>query len=468
FKALATAKKIDKHILIGDFNFRGVSWPDGGTTCEIQRRFIDFLIGDLGHTQLIDESTHRSGNTLDLVFTNIPNLFKNLKTLEQNEFCLSDHYGISFNIEIDVKLKKLPKRKMYNYRRADWDGLNRALNEVNWGRFLESRDPHTSWPQFRKILTALCDTFIPKKTIKSEFQPPWYDTDCDRICKEKEKWRKRSKDPDRSVTDRESCHEKFRTCRKDFKNIMDEKLRLSVEDELDPSLISKRFWSHVKSKSKSTRIPETVRYRSRFRSNPADQATLFNEFFFDQFSTESNYNIDIDYENDVFSDLVFSSDEIFNLLRSLNPSKAAGPDGIHGMVLKRCAYSLAYPLSILFNISYATGCIPSEWKLASVVPIFKKGDKGSVENYRPISLTSLVMKVFERAIKSSMWVACKDLLDARQHGFVNDKSCTTQMIPFVNDLALAINNQSRVDIVYFDFAKAFDSVSHDLILHKLK
>ena len=78
------------------------------------------------------------------------------------------------------------------------------------------------------------------------------------------------------------------------------------------------------------------------------------------------------------------------------------------------------------------------------------------------------MKVFERAIKVSLYSACEDLLDARQHGFVNGKSCTTQMIPFVNDLALAMNNKSRVDILYFDFAKAFDSVSHDLILHKLK
>lgn len=468
FKALAAAKKIDKHILVGDFNFRGVSWPDGDTSCEVQRKFIDFLVGDLGHTQLIDNPTHKSGNTLDLVFTNVPILFKNLKTLGQNEFCLSDHFGISFDIEIDVKLKKLPKRKGYNYRKADWNGLNRALSGVNWSRVLDSRDLHTSWPLFKTILSSNCDIYIPKKTIKSQFQPPWYDSECDKILKDKEKWRKRSKDPEKSVSDRQFCLEKFRSLRRDFKRKMNEKLRLSVEDDSDPSLISKRFWSHVKSKSKSTRIPETVNYGSRFRSNTSDQATLFNEFFSDQFSSESNYNIDINYGNDTFSDLVFDSFDIFRLLKDINPGKAAGPDGIHGMVLKNCAYSLSYPLSILFNNSYSTGCIPSDWKLALVVPVFKKGDKGSVENYRPISLTSLVMKVFERAIKTSLWSACKDLLDPRQHGFVNDKSCTTQMIPFVNDLALAINDKSRIDTVYFDFAKAFDSVSHDLILYKLK
>ena len=78
------------------------------------------------------------------------------------------------------------------------------------------------------------------------------------------------------------------------------------------------------------------------------------------------------------------------------------------------------------------------------------------------------MKVFERCIKNALYAACSDLLDDRQHGFVNERSCTTQMIPFTDNLALALNNRSRTDIIYFDFAKAFDSVSHDLILSKLK
>ena len=125
-------------------------------------------------------------------------------------------------------------------------------------------------------------------------------------------------------------------------------------------------------------------------------------------------------------------------------------------------------MNLLFNLSFSTGSIPLDWKLALVVPVHKKGDKGSVDNYRPISLTSLVMKVFEKCIKSVLFSACEDLLDQRQHGFVNGKSCTTQMVPFTTDLALALNNKSKIDIIYFDFAKAFDSVSHDIILYKLK
>ena len=78
------------------------------------------------------------------------------------------------------------------------------------------------------------------------------------------------------------------------------------------------------------------------------------------------------------------------------------------------------------------------------------------------------MKVFERCIKTKLLAECEEYLDPRQHGFVNGKSCTTQMVPFADNLALALNNKSRVDVIYFDFAKAFDTVSHDLILHKLK
>ena len=95
---------------------------------------------------------------------------------------------------------------------------------------------------------------------------------------------------------------------------------------------------------------------------------------------------------------------------------------------------------MIFNTSFVTGCIPSEWKLSSVVPVHKKGEKGCVDNYRPISLTCLVMKVFERCIQKELLCKCRNLIDPNQHGFVNDKSCTTQLIPFIDDLAVTLNN----------------------------
>ena len=184
---------------------------------------------------------------------------------------------------------------------------------------------------------------------------------------------------------------------------------------------------------------------------------------------ESSYDIDINFNPDEnLNTLNFHALDVFLILKGMNAGKAAGPDNIHGIVLKNCAASLAKPLSLLFNTSYNTGCIPAEWKLALVVPVYKEGEKGCVDNYRPISLTCLTMKVFERCIHKELLSKCRQFIDPRQHGFVNNRSCTTQMMPFMDDLAFTLNTISISDIIYFDFAKAFDSVSHDLILQKLK
>ena len=247
-------------------------------------------------------------------------------------------------------------------------------------------------------------------------------------------------------------------------------MRLKVNDSSDPALISKKLWKYVKTKSKSARIPEIIRSGDRYRNKAVDQANLFNEYFYSQFSDASTYDIDIDFRQNenCFMDLRFHALDVYFILKGINSRKAAGPDRIDGIVLKNCAPSLAKPLTLMFNTSFATGCIPGEWKLASFVPVHKKDDKGCVDNYRPISLTCLVMKVFERCIHRELYLACASKLDPRQHGFLNGKSCTTQMVPFIDDLSLALNNKIRSNIIYFDFAKAFDSVSHDLILYKLK
>ena len=96
-------------------------------------------------------------------------------------------------------------------------------------------------------------------------------------------------------------------------------------------------------------------------------------------------------------------------------------------ILKNCSESLAYPLSLIFKISYNTGSLPKEWKLANVVPIHKKGSKDDIKNYRPVSLTCLVMKLFEKNLKEELLLRTSHLLDSRQHGFLSLKSCSTNI-----------------------------------------
>ena len=112
----------------------------------------------------------------------------------------------------------------------------------------------------------------------------------------------------------------------------------------------------------------------------------------------SEYDVDIDFSNDELFDINFSCARIKKFLDNTNTNKAAGPDGIHGSVLKYYSVSLYRPLSIIYRLIYNTGIIPQEWKSANIVPIYKKGDKNLVSNYCKISLLCLSAKIMERVI----------------------------------------------------------------------
>ena len=176
----------------------------------------------------------------------------------------------------------------------------------------------------------------------------------------------------------------------------------------------------------------------------------------------------MDFSSDDFIDFRFDENNIMQILLGLDTNKSSGPDEISGMVLKNCAYSLVLPLSILFNLSFSMGQLPPDRKLANAVPIYKKGGNCDVSNYRPFSLTSLVVKIMEICIRDELYERCKHLIHEKQHGFLPAKSCATQMIPLMNDLTQSLNSRNDIDVIYFDFAKAFDSVNHDIILEKLK
>ena len=326
-----------------------------------------------------------------------------------------------------------------------------------------------AWTSFKRILFPLIDRHIPKIKISSTSQPMWYDAETHNLCREKDRLHKKWRDTDPNDIDlKKQRGLKFSDSRRKFKNLVKRKMKDNFEDDDDTNLITKKFWSYVKVNSKSYRIPELIHLGNVFRTEPLQQAELFNEHFFSQFSEVSHYDTPVDVRNFLQLDIDFSPLRILDILNNLNVNKAVGPDKIHGRLLKNCSNVLSRPLSILFRKCYKSSIIPSEWKMALVVPVHKKGPKADVENYRPISLISLVMKVMEKLVRDELMLRCNDIIDSRQHGFVPGKSCCTQLIGFCDSLALSLNSRIRSDVIYFDFAKAFDSVNHDIIITKLK
>ena len=464
-KSFYQSKKPKKIFILGDFNLSSVSWPydcEAHISNTTERLFVD-TFNDLGLTQCIHQATHSKGKVLDLLLTSDTQLVDNICVLDLNSVCKSDHAPITFEVKTKVKRKKPTKRKCYNFKRANWEALNIDLQNVSWDAMLDQVEPEIAWTRFKVKLFECVDRHIPKITIKSEFQPPWFDSELFHACQAKEAARLKFK---RTKAKLDELN--FSNARRQFKSLSSQKMRENMYNTDDPALITKKFWSHYKFANNSHRIPERMYLQNQFRNKPSEKANLFNKFFCDQFSDRSNYEVCPNYSEDEKYDILFCPIQISSLLSKMNSNKARGPDNIHGKILKNCSASLAYPLSMMFKISYNTGSIPKEWKLANVVPIHKKGPKENIENYRPISLTSLIMKTFERIIKDKILLLTHDFLNEHQHGFLSKKSCTTNMAVFSDSLALSLNDCTRTDVVYFDFAKAFDSVNHDILLYKLK
>ena len=162
--------------------------------------------------------------------------------------------------------------------------------------------------------------------------------------------------------------------------------------------------------------------------------------------------------------------DIEQILKDLNPNKALGPDKISPFVLKECACELTFPLKELIRRTISEGKLPKIWKRANVTPIFKSGSKLDAANYRPVSLTSIVCKIAETVIVANIndHMKSNSLFTNRQHGFMNNKSCTSNLLEAQDTVSLWLNEGFDVDVIYTDFSKAFDIVSHSKLKTKLE
>ena len=141
---------------------------------------------------------------------------------------------------------------------------------------------------------------------------------------------------------------------------------------------------------------------------------------------------------------------IIDAIRELSPNSAAGPDGIPSSLLINCASEIAPLLRKLFTASFLKGYIPSSFKRAAIVPIFKSGDKFLLGNYRPISLTSVICKVYERIIRKQVFsfLCDKNCLNDTQHGFRSGRSCLSALLDVYDDVMHMLNGDSIVDMFY--------------------
>ena len=171
----------------------------------------------------------------------------------------------------------------------------------------------------------------------------------------------------------------------------------------------------------------------------------------------------------VMPDIQLSENGILKLLKDLNPHKAADPDELKPLVLKERREVIAPMLRDIFQRSIEAGRVSRDWNDANVCPLFKKGDKSTASNYRPISLTCILCKVLEHIVASNRvtHLDSHQLLYDLQHGFRSKRSCETQLVMLMEDTSRNAIAGQQTDLILLDFSKAFDKVSHEKLLLKL-
>jgi len=210
-------------------------------------------------------------------------------------------------------------------------------------------------------------------------------------------------------------------------------------------------------------------------NSDAELVNSFNDHFVNVFTAEDTSSIPLPANrfvqpNRLCSDISFTQQDVLDVLTKLRIDTADGPDELSARFLTEIKDHIVYPLFIIFRKSLDEGSVPDDWKSANISPIFKKGNRNMADNYRPVSLTSLICKMFESIIRDAVVRHLEDnsLLRDSQHGFRKGRSCLTNLLTFMDKVTGYLDSGVPVDTVFLDFAKAFDKVPHRRLALKLE
>ena len=388
----------------------------------------------------------------------------------------SDHIVVSVSIDFPTNSKQdAPFHCIaYDYSRADWDGLRDHLRDVPWEDIFKLRASAAA-SEFCEWIQVGIDVYIPhrKYQVKSH-SSPWFLAACAAAIVHRNHFFRlyqREKSSDSKV--------KFRQASNRCKRVL-EAAKLAYanktkESSTSQKLGSRDFWwiaNSVLNKGKSA-IPLLFNGRE-VLSSASDKAKLFPE----NFSLNSNLD-DLGVSLPVFPsrtnlklhNISITLKMVRKVVMNLDLSKASGPNCIPVVVLENCEPELSYISVELFIKCLKESCFPDCWKVSSEVPVFKNvGERSTAKNYRPVSLLSVVSKVFEKLVNNRIVDHLEKcgLFPDFQYGFRSCRS-TADLLTVVSDrIARAFNRSGTTRAMALDISKAFDRVWHAGLLHKLK
>ena len=468
----AVQRKNSYLLICGDFNYPSVDWENEyiRENGDIIKPFLDTIQANFLYQHTTQPTRYRQGhepNLLDLVITNevgMINEFAHCPPLGE-----SDHECLLFNLECYQESHKKDEVPARNYFKADYTTIQQRLSKVDWTRELQG-DFTSGYINFTRILEASINGCIPEYKTKKKKKNMYLTAEAIRKKDLKNKlWRRYKR------TKFDYDHERYLQAKNQLRTLT-RTLRTQFERGIaqDIKTAPKKFWSYVKSRTKTKSKIPILKKDGVDVVSAKEKAETLNNFFISNFTEERLHDIPANNETlflgTYLDSFVITPEMVLEKLKELKAEKSPGLDGWHPYLLKCIDTLIHEPLSNLFQKSLIEGLVPWQWLDACVTAIHKKVLKNQLENYRPISITSIICKLMESIIRDNIvtHMGQNDIISKKQHGFIPNRNCMTNLLTCMEKWTQMLENGEPIDIIYTDFAKAFDRVPHQRLLQKMK
>ena len=455
-----------KLFIIGDFNLPFIDWKNQTSTTRGGKEFLNFC-EEVGLQQLVLEPTTTSGSTLDLIFCDnfSSRTVQSIKVLPPlSSTCDHNIIEISLSFPKSSFFSTITSHS-FHYEKGDYDLINNKLSKINWEKAFQTLDYNVEliYCYFLDVIHLLTELHIPKRKPTNKIKRPRH---LSLLAKQKLRLFKKSKTDIKAKSD-------YKKLSKEYDNAVSAWYD-HIENKICNSKYSSNFYRYANKKLNSyPSIPPLVTNSGNVIMDSNEKANFFNETFQSVFTKDDGKALNIPPRLDTFSEFNLESvdeETVSNLLKTLPSKSSKTPDDLPPILLKMLTPSITTFLCKFYTLSLKSGIVPTKWKMAIITPIYKKGAKSNPQNYRPISLTSVVCRLLELYISTALrdHLLSTNLLSQNQHGFLPRRSSSTQLLKAVNDWIQLFNKNETVAVVYTDLRKAFDTVSHVKLMQVLE